>query len=189
MLSNYLILCHPLFLFEEPTHWKRPWCCNPYSSIPLLWGIQLFVYLIVWIHLTAYWCSVNIFKFSFLSLTFDSFVKMCLGVNLFEFILFGMLCASWTLLPVFFPRLGVLLAIFSLNNCHFPFSLSSPSETSIIWMLFCLISSHRSLKLSLFFKIHFPFCALFGWVPFSSFRNDSLFASSSLLLNPLNFFS
>ena len=109
---------------------------------------------------------------------------MCLGVDLFEFILFGMLCASWTLLPVFFPRLGVLLAIISLNNCYFPFSLSS--ESSIVWMLFCLISSHRCLKLSLFFKINFPFCALFKWVPFSCFPNNSLFASSSLLLNPLN---
>ena len=73
MWSNYLILCHPLFLFEEPTHWKRPWCCNPYSSIPFLWGIQLHVYLTVRIHFTAYWCSANILKFSFLSLTFDSF--------------------------------------------------------------------------------------------------------------------
>ena len=50
---------------------------------------------------------------------------MCLGVDLFEFILFGMLYASWTLLPFFFPRLGVLLAIFSLNNCYFPLSLFS----------------------------------------------------------------
>ena len=47
--------------------------------------------------------ALNIFS---LSLIFAILITICLGLFLFELILYGTLGASWTLMSVFFPRLG-----------------------------------------------------------------------------------
>ena len=53
--------------------------------------------------------------FSHLSLIFVRLITMCLGVFLLEFILPGILCASWTWLTISFPMLGTFLPITSSN--------------------------------------------------------------------------
>ena len=59
-----------------------------------------------------------------LSLILDIFIIICIGLNLLRFILFGDLCASWTWIPLSFPRLGKFSAIISSNRFSAPFSLS-----------------------------------------------------------------
>ena len=70
-----------------------------------------------------------------LSLTFVNLIAMCLGVFLLGLLLYGTLCASWTWVTVFFSMLGKFSAISSSNIFSGPFSLSSSSETPVIWML------------------------------------------------------
>lgn len=82
-------------------------------------------------------------------------IMVCLGMDLFRFILFGCLCASWTWISI--SRLGRISAIIST-----PF-LSSPSETPIMLMFLCLMLFQKSLKLwSFFFRICFSFT--FHWM-------------------------
>ena len=64
---------------------------------------------------------------------------MYLGVVFFGN-LFGTLCASWTWMSVFFPRLGKFSAIMPLNMFSAPFSLSSSFGTPIMPMLVHLMS-------------------------------------------------
>ena len=54
--------------------------------------------------------ALNIFS---LSLIFAILIAICLGLFLFELILYGTLGASWTLMSVFFPRLGKFSVIMS----------------------------------------------------------------------------
>ena len=95
--------------------------------------------------------------FKILSLFLSFF--MCLSVFLFGFILFGTLWVSWTWMS--FSRLGKFSAIISSNNFSGPFSLSSPSGTPIMWMLFCLMLYQIFLKVSsLFFFFNALPCLL-----------------------------
>ena len=51
-------------------------------------------------------CCFSLAAFNILFLFFGISIAVCLGVVLFGLILFGTLCASWTLMSVSFPRLN-----------------------------------------------------------------------------------
>ena len=79
-----------------------------------LWGVPLFITgcfpLIAFI--------VSIFHF------FVVLITVCLGVVLFQLILLGALCASWTWMSVSFPRLGMFSAVNTSSKFFASFSLS-----------------------------------------------------------------
>ena len=66
-----------------------------------------------------------------LSLNFTILITIHLGVGLFEFILFGTLCASYTGISVPFFRLGKFSALIALNIFSIALSLSSSSGIPI----------------------------------------------------------
>ena len=76
---------------------------------------------------------------------------MCLGVGLFGFILFRVLWDSWRDV-CFLLRVKKFSNIISSDKFSSHFFLFSPSTYPLIWMLFCLMLSHRSLKLSFLCK-------------------------------------
>lgn len=56
------------------------------------------------------------------------------------------------------PKIWKISVVFSSNILSSPFSLSSTSRTLTMWMLVCLMVSHKSFRLcSLFFSL-FSFC-------------------------------
>ena len=71
---------------------------------------------------------------------FFSLITMSLSVFLLGFIFPGVLCAFWTL-TISFPMFRKFSAIVSSTIFSGPFSLSSPSETPIMWMLVHLMLS------------------------------------------------
>nr|KAF6304019.1 hypothetical protein mMyoMyo1_008998 [Myotis myotis] len=107
---------------------------------------------------------------------------MCLGVVLFGFLLFGVLCASWTCKSISLTRWGKFSVIISSNRFSISCSLSS-SGTPIILMLVRLKLFQRLLTLSSYFQILFSFC-FSSWVFFASSHFESLtrFLHSSGLL-------
>lgn len=141
-----------------------------------LWGVPLFITgcfpLIAFI--------VSIFHF------FVVLITVCLGVVLFQLILLGALCASWTWMSVSFPRLGMFSAVNTSSKFFASFSLSS--ETPIMWILLFLMLSYRSFKVSSFLKILFS--VQLKWFP-STLSSSSLIPLSvwsNLLLIPSGVF-
>ena len=82
---------------------------------------------------------------------------MCLDMGLFGFILFGILCASWTSVSFSFTRLEKFSIIIFSNRFSIPCSISS--GTPMMQMLLLLMSSQKSLKL---FSFLISFSALVG---------------------------
>ena len=76
-------------------------------------------------------------------------------MSLFEFILFGTLCASYTWIFASFLNFGKFSAIISSNTFSIPFSLSSPSGTCIMHRLAYFILFHRFCKLLSFSHLFF----------------------------------
>ena len=74
------------------------------------------------------------FKSLSLSLTFENLIIMCLGMGLLGFILFKTLLGFLDLDVYFFPQVGEILAITSLNKLSAPFSLYSLSGTNIVYI-------------------------------------------------------
>ena len=104
--------------------------------------------------------SLAVFNTLCLCIVFVNLINMCLGMFLFGFILYGTLCASCTWLTISFSMLGKFSTIISSKFFSNNFFFSS-SGIPIIWMLVCLISSHRSLRLSSVLYILFTlFCSL-----------------------------
>ena len=114
---------------------------------------------------------------------------MCLGMFLLGFILYGILCASWTCLVISFSMLEEFSTIISSKNFSYLFFFSS-SVTPIIQMLVHLILSQRSLRLSSVLFILFTlFCS--SEVFFTILSSSSLIcspASEILLLIPSRVF-
>ena len=77
---------------------------------------------------------LDAFKSLSLSLTFENLIIMCLGMGLFGFILFKTLLGFLDLDVYFFPQVGEILAITSLNKLFAPFSLYSLSGTNIVYI-------------------------------------------------------
>ena len=75
-------------------------------------------------------CCFSIAAFNILSLclVFVSLIRMCLGVFLLGFILYGTLCASWIWLVISFSMLVNFSTKLSLKIFSYPFFFSS-SET------------------------------------------------------------
>ena len=94
------------------------------------------------------------------------------------------LCDSWTCVSFIFFRLVKFSVIISSNRFSIPFSLSSPSSTTMD-VVICLMLSQRFLKLSLVFKFSFLFAAQIGcfllpcfpnhWISHSLYRICSWF--------------
>ena len=101
--------------------------------------------------------SLAAFNICSLYLIFVNLINMCLGVFHLGFILFGNLCVSWTWVIISFPILGKFSTIISSRIFSWSFFLSSSSGTPIIQMLEYFILSWRSLRLSSFLLIRFPF--------------------------------
>ena len=72
-------------------------------------------------------CCFSLAAYNILSLflVFVSLISMCLGVFLLGFILYGILCASWTWLTISFSMLGKFLTIISSKIFSYPFLFSS----------------------------------------------------------------
>ena len=110
--------------------------------------------------------SLATFKILPLSLTFAILITICLGVDLFGFIMFGTLCF---LDLGILPTLGKFLAIISSNKSFATSSLSSLSGISIMHMLTFLTFSQKSLKLFLkFYFVCLFFSVLLGDFPLLS---------------------
>lgn len=100
--------------------------------------------------------SVLLLSRLYLSLSFNSLFIICLGVDLFKFILLGVWWASWMFMFMSFTKFGKFWIIISSNYVSASYYLSS-FRISTVCILAFLMVSHRSLGLSSLFFIFFPF--------------------------------
>lgn len=101
--------------------------------------------------------SLTVFRVGSLSLSFGSFIILCLYVGLFEFILFGICWAFWMFIFMFFTNL-ICFQPLSSQIISLPLSLSllllgAPTMHKLVW----LTVFHRCLRLCLLFINLFPF--------------------------------
>lgn len=99
---------------------------------------------------------------------FDLVGLLCLGVGLFDFILYGICWSSWMFILMYFIKYGKLLAVISANilSLFFWNSCNKP-------MLVYLMVSHSSLRLSflqsvffLFFRFSAFYCYIFKFADY-----------------------
>ena len=111
-----------------------------------------------------------------------SLITLCLGVFLLRFILPGTLhFLDW--LTISFPILGKFSTKTISSNIFLdPFSLSSPSETTIMWMLMHLMSSQRTLRLTSVFSFFLFFYILFYSSDLHILSSRSLICSSASVI-------
>ena len=125
--------------------------------------------------------SLAAFKICSLCLIFVNLINMCLGVFHLGFILFGTLRVSWAWVIIFFPIIGKFSTIISSSIFSWSFFLSSSSGTPMIRMLYHLILSWRSLRLSSFLLISFSFFLSDSFIS-TILSSISLILSSALLV-------
>ena len=110
------------------------------------WKISCYAY---GISLVCTCCfSLAAFNIFSLCLVFVSLISVCLDVFLCEFILYGVLCASWTWLTISFSMLGKFSNIIYSKFFSYAFFFSSSSGTPVIRLLVHLILYQRFLRLS-----------------------------------------
>ena len=107
---------------------------------------------------------------------------MCLGTGLLGFILFGIVCASWTCGSFFPTRLRKFSVIIPSNRFSNPYSFSSLSGIHMIQMLLHRMSP-KSLKLSFFFFNSLFFLPF--WLGVFAISSSKLLIQSSTSYNPL----
>ena len=127
-----------LWIFHVKPFWPAKFLLR--NQLTVLWELPCR-------QLTAFF--LRLLRFS-LSLTFGIVIIMCLGVGLFEFILFGALCTSWTCTSISFTRLGKYYIIISSNKFSIPGPLPSPSGTPMVWIFSPLMVSWGPLNYSHF---------------------------------------
>ena len=194
-LSGKFSIC-PLILNDRFARYSNPGCRSLLLMteyfLPIPSNLHSFFWEISWQsyknspvgNLTAF--LLLLLRFSLRLLTFGILIMICFGVSLFEFILFGTLCASWTYISIFFTKLGKFAVIIFSNRFPISCSLSSPSATP--WCKYWYVwSCHRG-------ALHYPhlggdyfFFLLFWLGILSSLYSKWLiwfFTSSSLLLIP-----
>ena len=138
-------------------------CKYLYTAIWSPWILMKNQLLILWRSLVQMsWFSLA--ALGILSLSLNSLNLMCLSiVSFFQFILPGIHWDSWIYRCVCVYVAFVKFSdIVSSNSLPVYFSLSSLSGTPIIFILLCLMVSHRSLRLFIF-PTSFLFCSL-DWI-------------------------
>ena len=95
-------------------------------------------------------CCFSLAAFNICSfcLIFINLINMCLGMFCLGFILFWILCVSWTWVAISFSILGKFSTLISSSIFSWPFFLSSSSGIPMLQMLEHLTLSQRSLRLS-----------------------------------------
>src|SRR5574341_1022557 len=123
-------------------------------------------------------CCFSLAAFNICSVCFIfvNLITMCLGVFHLGFILFGTLWVSWTWVIISFTILGKFSTIISSSIFSWSFFLSSSSGTLMIRMLWCLILSWMSLRLSSFLLIRFSFFLSDSFI-------STILSSTSLILS------
>ena len=107
--------------------------------------------------------SLAAFNILSLCLVFVSLISMCLGVFLLGFILYGTLCASWTLLTISFSMLGKFSTIISSKISHFlflfffwdPYNMSIGAFDIVPEVSETILSSFHSFYFILLFRSYF----------------------------------
>lgn len=107
------------------------------------------------------YCFQDLF---FLPLIFNSMTVLCLGVDLFVFILLMVHWTSWMYTSMCFIKIGKFWAVIPSNIFSASFFLPSCSfGIAIVLVLVWLMLSHRFLRLLIF--LHSSFCSL-DWIIF-----------------------
>lgn len=158
-VSSFSILCHPSLLTSMTFDEK--------SAVNL---IEDPLYM-----MSHFSCAA----FNILCLSFVTLIVKWLGLDLFEFALFGVCSTSWMCRFMSFDEFGEFSTVIF---CHF--SLSPLSVTPIMHMLVCLLVSYASFRLCLFFLTIFSFWYSHNFS--SSLSQFTHFSPANLNLKLLN---
>ena len=149
--------------FSESAHWIYP--ATPFWPVKFLWLGLLWTWSVFSCRLRTFFFPLAAFIILSLSVYFVNLAMICLGDGQFLLNLMGVLCASWILMSVSFPRLGKFSAIICQRKHSAPFSFSSSSGTPMIQMLFLF---NKSLSTLIFVSCSFALVSLFFLLHYSS---------------------
>ena len=134
----------------------------------------------LWVHLI--WTSLGFLDLGVVSFPRLRKFSVSISSSNFSAVSLSLLLGSLYLGVVSFPRLGKFPV--SISSSNFSAVSLSPSGIPMLWMLVCLLLSHKLLSCRYFFSSFFGFLLL--WVPLLClWVHWSFFSHScSLLLNP-----